>query len=63
MKIINARTKNLYISRFEALPGQAWCIWGTNRSGIDDFFSLVSEQKIDAAADTLKIPEKPGVVS
>jgi len=63
MKIINARTKNMYISRFEALPGQAWCIWGTNRSGIEDFFRLVSEQKMDAAADTLKMPEKPGVVS
>ena len=63
MKITNARTKNIYIRQFQALPGQAWCIWGTNRSGIEDFFGLVSEKKMDGTADILEMPEKPGVVS
>ncbi len=53
----------MYISQFQVLPGQAWCIWGTNRSGMEDFFSLVSEKKMDVTADILALPERLGVVS
>ncbi len=53
----------MYIRQFQALPGQAWCIWGANRSGIEDFFNLVSEKKRDGTADTLVLPERLGVVS
>lgn len=63
MKIINARTKNITIRHFQAVPGQAWCIWGTNRSGIEDFFGLVSEKTMHGTADTLVLPERLGVVS
>ncbi len=63
MNIINAKTNHLFIDRFQALPGQAWAILGTNRSGIEDFFDLVSKKPLEGTADTLELPDRLGVVS
>ncbi|MCF8112726.1 MAG: ATP-binding cassette domain-containing protein [Desulfotignum sp.] len=62
MKIIHARTNHLFIEQFQALPGQAWTIVGANRSGIDDFFDLVSGRAIDCTAVELILPDQLGVV-
>ncbi|WDP90225.1 MAG: ATP-binding cassette domain-containing protein [Desulfobacter sp.] len=50
MKIKNCKTEGISIPRFEAGPGQAWCIFGANRSGIDAFFRILAGE---AAADDL----------
>jgi molybdate transport system ATP-binding protein len=63
MKIINASAHDLFIDRFEAGPGEAWCLVGTNRSGIDTFFKLLSGELPDVKAELLELPENPGVVS
>ncbi|HSL62943.1 MAG TPA: ATP-binding cassette domain-containing protein [Desulfotignum sp.] len=63
MKIIRARTDHVFIDRFQVLPGQAWTILGTNRSGIEDFFDLLSGKGADIEADLVSLPDSLGVVS
>ncbi len=63
MKIINANAHDLFVDRFEAGPGEAWCLVGTNRSGIDTFFKLLSGELPDVTAEYLELPENTGVVS
>lgn len=63
MKIINASVHDLFVDRFEAGPGDAWCLVGTNRSGIDTFFKLLAGEFTDIKAEFLELPENPGVVS
>jgi len=63
INITSARVKDTAIDQFAAGPGQAWCIVGANRSGIEDFFDLVAGQAEDATAEYLVLPENPGVVS
>lgn len=63
MKIIQARTEHLYIEQFQALPGQAWTLLGTNRSGIEDFFNLVSGRHLKGRVAERSLPDQPGVVS
>lgn len=63
MKIIQARTDHVYIEHFQALPGQAWTLLGTNRSGIDDLFDLVSGRHVKGRVEELSLPDQPGVVS
>lgn len=62
MKIINARSDDLYVENFEARPGQLWCVIGGNRSGMDSFFKLISKDKTDIRADCLELPESSGNV-
>lgn len=45
MKIKNYRSQALCIDAFETLPGQAWCLLGANRSGIDRMFALLSGER------------------
>ncbi len=63
MKITNASAHDLFIDRFEAGPGESWCLVGTNRSGINTFFKLLAGELSDVKADVLELPENPGVVS
>lgn len=63
MKIIQARTDHVCIEQFQALPGQAWTFLGTNRSGIDDLFDLVSGRRIKGQVAERSLPALPGVVS
>ena len=63
MKIINARLKAVFIEGFAVQGGEAWCIVGSNRSGMDDFFRLVCGQDTAVTADLLELPENMGVVS
>lgn len=63
MKIIQAQTDHVTIEQFQALPGQAWTLLGTNRSGIDDLFDLVSGRQINGWVAKRSLPDQPGVVS
>ncbi|MDZ7666472.1 MAG: ATP-binding cassette domain-containing protein [Desulfotignum sp.] len=63
MEIFRARTDHIFIEQFQALPGQAWVLLGTNRSGIDDFFDLVAGRPFSGTVQELSLPDQPGVVS
>ncbi|MCP4718482.1 MAG: ATP-binding cassette domain-containing protein, partial [Desulfobacteraceae bacterium] len=63
MKIINAKSRNLIIDRFIAKPGEAWCLLGTNRSGIEDFFTLLTGEDPETIADLIDLPQNLGLVS
>ena len=63
MEIINARLQNLFIDKFIAKPGEAWCLVGANRSGIDDFFTLFTGENQDTAAQLIDPPQNMGIVS
>ena len=63
MKITNAKTPDLNIPLFEALPGQFWCILGQNRSGIDTFFNLLSADHPEIADAEICLPKAMGIFS
>ena len=63
MEIIQAFIGGVYIDRFQAGPDEAWCILGANRSGIDEFFSIVTGQQPPDKSQTLVLPPHTGVVS
>ncbi len=63
MKIINTRSRDLIIDRFIANPGEAWCILGVNRSGIEAFFSLLAGENAETIAEKIDRPRNMGIVS
>lgn len=64
MKIRNARFNGIRIEQFEAHAGEAWFIWGTHNSGLDDFFRLLSgETGEKPIADHIDVPDNVGIVS
>ena len=62
MKIKNFTSNALKIDQFEAGPGQAWCILGRNRSGIDAFFKLLAGQ-LPAPKDSVCLSQDCGIFS
>lgn len=63
MEIRNLKHASLDISLFTTLPGQSWCVYGGNDSGIDDLFKLLSGELVPASTDRLLLPENPGILS
>lgn len=63
MEIKNARSQDLFIDYLIARPKEAWCLVGTNRSGIDTFFSLLAGETSEVLADRLDLPKNMGIVS
>lgn len=63
MKIINARSKHLTIEQFSATAQEAWCLMGSNRSGIEDFFTLLDGKSQDIHADLMVLPQNLGIIS
>ena len=63
MHIKNLRHHSLQLDEFTTHPGEAWCLYGRNRSGIDLFLDLLSGNLRDFSSDILDIPEQPGLVS
>lgn len=63
MKIINARSKHLSVDRFMATAQEAWCLVGSNRSGIEDFFTFLDEKNRDIHADLVELPQALGIIS
>lgn len=60
MKIKDFISKDLSIDNFEARPDQSWCILGKNRSGIDQFFKLLSGE---IQTDQIERPDQIGILS
>jgi len=63
MNIANFRHKELQIVQFKTEPGESWCIYGINSSGIDSFVALLSGNLENFTASKLNLPENPGIIS
>jgi len=63
MKIINLQHSELFVEQLITVPGQSWCIFGENHSGIDRFIDLLSGKLTKYRADSLDLPDKPGILS
>lgn len=63
MEIRNLKHASLDIPLFATLPGQSWCVYGANDSGIDVFFKLLSGELVPESAEGLLLPENPGILS
>ena len=63
MHIKNLRHDGLSIGEFTTHPGESWCIYGKNRSGIDLLVDLLSGRLPNFSADILVLPEHPGLLS
>ncbi len=63
MKIGGAKLDTLFIDSFCAENHEFWAILGTNQSGIDKFFQLISgEIKPDSVIE-FKLTDNPGIIS
>lgn len=63
MNIQNFQDRELHIGEFSTAPGQSWCIYGENNSGIDHFIDLLSGKASEFQADFLDLPKNPGILS
>lgn len=63
MRIHTFRHQNLQIDELLTRPGEAWCFFGDNSSGIDSFIDLLSGKLKDFSAEILHLPEHPAVLS
>ena len=55
--------RSIQISKFKTEPGEPWCIYGENRSGIDSFVALLAGDLREYTASLLHLPEHPGLLS
>ncbi len=63
MNIKNVSCKELHIHAFVTAPGQSWCVFGENHSGIDRFIDLLSGKLMNCHGDILDLPQRPGILS
>ncbi len=63
MQIVNFRHPALQIPLFATAKGESWCLYGANDSGIETFFSLLTGELDRPEAESLILPEKPGIIS
>ncbi len=63
MNIENFEHKELQIIKFKTEPGESWCIYGENRSGIDTFVALLAGDLKEYTVSRLHLPEHPGLLS
>jgi molybdate transport system ATP-binding protein len=63
MHIKNFHHHDLLIDEFVTTPGQSWCVFGENHSGIDRFIELLSGKLTIYSSDILDLPKAPGIVS
>ena len=63
MNIKNYRHQDLNIKEFVSVPGQSWCFFGKNNSGINGFIELLSGNLLNGTADVLDLPKDPGILS
>jgi len=63
MRIDTFRHQNLQIDALLTKPGETWCFFGDNRSGIDSFVDLLSGRLKNFSAKLLHLPEHPAILS
>ncbi|MGB3212327.1 MAG: ATP-binding cassette domain-containing protein [Desulforhopalus sp.] len=63
MHIKNFLHNDLQIDELATSPGEAWCVFGENHSGIDCLVDLLSGRLHDFSADVLHLPNQLEVLS
>jgi molybdate transport system ATP-binding protein len=63
MDIQNLHHNELKIESFATRPGETWCFYGDNNSGIDLFISLLAGELKNYSSAVLTLPENPGIIS
>jgi molybdate transport system ATP-binding protein len=63
MQIKNFHHDELQIDKLATGPGEAWCIFGENRSGIDRLIDLLGDKLQNSCAEILQLPENPGILT
>ncbi len=63
IQIENGQLPGLRVDSFEARAGEVWCVFGANRSGIDTFFRLLSEELADFKAEHFYLTPDKAVLS
>ncbi len=63
MYIKNFHHYDLQINELLTKPGEAWCIFGDNRSGIDRLLELLSGKLEDFSANIMRLPDQMEVLS
>lgn len=63
MLIKNLIHPRLKIETCNCRKGESWCFYGDNRSGINEFLSLLERELEPAATDILLLPDTPAIIS
>lgn len=63
MYIKNFQHPALIIDELTMAPGESWCLYGKNRSGVDALVDLFSGHLTAFSAEALVLPERCGVLS
>ena len=63
LEVKNITGKGLSIDSFTARTGELWCIWGENRSGVDELVELLSGEDDQFLFESSALPEDLAVVS
>ncbi len=63
LEVKNITGKGLSIDSFTARTGELWCIWGENRSGVDELVELLSGEDDQFLFESPTLPEDLAVVS
>jgi len=63
MQIKNLRLENLQIDNLITQPGESWCLYGENHSGIDDLIEILSMKDRQGSADILELPKRYDILS
>lgn len=63
IQIENGQLPWLRVDSFEARSDEVWCVFGANRSGIDIFFRLLSEELTDFRAEHFYLTPNKAVLS
>jgi molybdate transport system ATP-binding protein len=63
MHIRYLRHPDLTISDFATQPGQSWCLYGQNHSGINTFLKLLTGELRPPDDSNTELPVKPAIIS
>ncbi len=63
MRIEKLHHPKISVDALTTTPGQTWCLYGDNRSGLDDLIEILSGRLSDCSAHLLQLPERLGVLS
>ena len=63
MYIKNFQHPDLQIDELQIQPGEIWCVFGANHSGIDLLPDLFAGKMQNSSADILQLPDHLGLLS
>ena len=63
MIISGLRHPRLTIASFCPVKGESWCLYGSNKSGINEFLELLSGNFTPEIINELRLPSSPAVIS